>query len=92
MRPGKSWLRSTRPANGGLGDWWNACAWGDGKDACEALGINYGTAQNCGQIAATFDFTRRRVNLSFSHHYEVCPIEDPTMQDKLLDWADRITE
>ena len=28
------------------------------------------------------------MNLSFSHHYEVRPIEDESMQDKLLDWAE----
>ena len=71
-----------------LGDWWNACAWGDGKDACEGLGINYQTARNCGDVSKTIQLYRRRDNLTFSHHAEVCPIEDEPMQDKLLDWAE----
>ena len=32
---------------------------------------------------------RRRGNLRFSHHQEVAYIEDPVMQDKLLDWAEQ---
>lgn len=71
-----------------LGDWWNACQWGDGKDACEGLGINYENARVCGHVSATIELLRRRNNLTFSHHREVCPIDDPTMQDKLLDWAE----
>jgi hypothetical protein len=34
-----------------------------------------------------FQISRRRENLSFSHHMEVCSIDDPAMQDKLLDWC-----
>jgi hypothetical protein len=32
---------------------------------------------------------RRRANLSFSHHREVCPIDDEAMQDRLLDWVEK---
>jgi hypothetical protein len=70
-----------------LGDWWNACQWGDGKEACEHIGVDYTTAADCGAVARMFEFARRRVKLTFSHHAEVCPIDDPSMQDKLLDWC-----
>ena len=71
-----------------LGDWWNACKWGDGKAACERIGVNYQTAVNCGNVSEKIQSNRRRLNLSFSHHAEVCPIEDESMQDNLLDWAE----
>jgi hypothetical protein len=70
-----------------LGDWWNACKWGDGRQACESTGIDLGTAQNCGRVAKVFKSSRRREYLRFSHHVEVCPITEETLQDKLLDWA-----
>ena len=71
-----------------LGDWWNACAWGDGKVACERIGVNPETASNCGKVSRAFEFPRRHGNLTFSHHQAVTYIEDTTMQDKLLDWAE----
>ena len=70
-----------------LGDWWNGCSWGEGQSACAEIGVDYQTAQNCGQVAKKFQISRRREKLSFSHHAEVCPIDDPAMQDKLLDWC-----
>ena len=71
-----------------LGDWWNACPWGEGREACEAIGVDYQNAQKCGSIANRIQFLRRRKNLSFSHHQEICSIEEESMQDKLLDWAE----
>ena len=70
-----------------LGDWWNACKWGDGKKACEEIGVDYQTAQDCGMVARKFQISSRNENLSFSHHKALCPIEEPAMQDKLLDWC-----
>lgn len=71
-----------------LGDWWNAgVQWGEGQAVCEAVGIAYQTAMNCGSIAAHFHFSRRQENLTFSHHTEVCPIDDPAVQDRFLAWA-----
>jgi hypothetical protein len=71
-----------------LGDWWNAgVQWGDGKAACEELGIDYGSAANAGRVAKVFQCSRRREHLSFRHHTEVCAIDDPTVQDRLLDWC-----
>lgn len=72
-----------------MGDWWNVCQWGDGKAACERLGVNYENARVCGHVSEQIRLLRRRNNLSFSHHREVCPIDDKTMQDKFLDWAEK---
>lgn len=70
-----------------LGDWWNGCKWGDGQPACAEIGVDYDTAKMCGQVSRAFELCRRIHNLTFSHHREVCPIDDPAMQDKLLDWC-----
>ena len=71
-----------------IGDWWNnGVAWGKGRDACASAGIDYGTAQNCGRVARAIQFSRRRENLSFMHHMEVCSLADPAEQDALLDWC-----
>ena len=74
-----------------LGDWWNAGQekeWGDGKAACEQLEIDYGTARNCGEVCKTFQLSRRRDNLTFTHHTEVSAIDDPGVQDRMLDWCE----
>jgi len=70
-----------------LGDWWNSCKWGEGQEACADIGVDYQTARDCGFVATSFELSRRRDKLTFSHHREVCPIDDPAMQDKLLDWC-----
>jgi len=38
-------------------------------------------------ISGKIQLLRRRNNLRFSHHREVCPIPEESIQDKLLDWA-----
>ena len=38
--------------------------------------------------AATFENCRRRQNLSFSHHTEVCHIRNLIIQNRFLDWAE----
>jgi hypothetical protein len=40
----------------------------------------------CGRVAATFQFSRRRKNWSFTHHAKLCTVEDPAVQDRFLDW------
>jgi len=70
-----------------LGDWWKACKWGDGRQACDEIGVDYQSARNCGTVSSVFQLSRRRDKLSFSHRLEVCPITDPAMQDKFLDWC-----
>lgn len=70
-----------------LGDWFNLCEWGDGREACDLIGIKYENARVCGHVARKFKLLRRRNNLSFSHHREVCRVKDNVTQDALLDWA-----
>ena len=49
-----------------LGDWWNACKWGDGKAACEEVGVDYQTARLCGHVSTNFELLRRRNKLRHS--------------------------
>jgi len=72
-----------------LGDWWNACKWGDEKrkEICKEIGVEYPTAKNAGWVSRNFELSRRRDNLTFTHHHEVASISDPVIQDKLLDWC-----
>ena len=47
-------------------------------------GPAYGTCANAGLVASKFEFSRRRENLSFTHHNEVCGLP-PETQDALID-------
>lgn len=58
--------------------WWLAdwAAYGDReygqlKEFCEIQGMNYQTIRNLAAIASSVEMSRRRDNLSFSHHAEV---------------------
>jgi len=70
-----------------LGDWWNACKWGDGKSTCEELGINLENAKNCGVVSKSFERSLRNDNLTFSHHKACTPL-DIEMRVKFLDLAE----
>jgi hypothetical protein len=72
-----------------LGDWWNAgVEYGDGEAACEAVGVVYQTAADCGMVSAAFDFSRRREKLTFTHHREVCGLKSQEERDRFLDWCE----
>ncbi len=45
------------------------------EEAEEILGITKGTLQNLKSISDQFEFSRRRENLSWAHHYEVASIK-----------------
>ena len=51
------------------------------------LGLNYGTCMNAGSVANAFQFSRRRENLSFTHHTEALALAGPALQDRFLDWC-----
>jgi len=72
-----------------LGDWWNACKWGDDrrKEICKQIGVEYPTAKNAGWVSRKFEMSRRRDNLTFTHHHEAASISDPAIQDQFLDWC-----
>jgi hypothetical protein len=62
-----------------LGDW---LAFGQMKygrryrEGIELTGLDYQTLRNYAMVARRFELSRRRDNLSFQHHAEVCALED----------------
>jgi hypothetical protein len=54
--------------------------------AIQATGLDYQTLRNYAVVARRFDPSRRRDNLSFQHHAEVCSLPDH-QQDRWLDLA-----
>jgi N6-adenosine-specific RNA methylase IME4 len=73
-----------------LGDW---VRYGDNKygekyaQYIDAIGLDYQTIADAKWMVGKFEFSRRRENLSWSHHREVAPFDPPT-QDELLDVAE----
>jgi N6-adenosine-specific RNA methylase IME4 len=71
------------------GDWVN---YGEGRwgekyaAAMESSGYDYQTLANAKWVASEFQFSRRRENLSFSHHLEVAAFSEEE-QDRWLDEA-----
>lgn len=56
------------------------------KDAVEDTGLDYQTLRNYAVVARRFEASRRRTDLTFQHHAEVCSLPDPE-QDSWLDQA-----
>jgi hypothetical protein len=50
------------------GDLFNARRLGDGREACERVGINYDTARNYASVCKAFKLSFRNYNLSFEYH------------------------
>lgn len=72
-----------------LGDWWNAgVKWGEGRQVCEALGLVYQSMVDCGNVTKTIESKRRRLDLTFTHHREVCAITEAEVQDRFLLWCE----
>lgn len=73
-----------------IGDWINygAVAYGHKyEDALEATGYEYQSLRNMATIAGQFELSRRRDNLSWSHHDAVAGLESEEEQDRFLDLA-----
>jgi hypothetical protein len=74
-----------------IGDWLRygeQRKWGEKyTHAVEATGFDIGTLRNAKSLAGTFDLSRRRDNLSWSHHAEVAAL-DHDEQDALLNFAE----
>jgi hypothetical protein len=72
-----------------LGDW---CIYGEGRygakytEVIDATDYDYQTVANAKYVAGRFEFSRRRENLSWSHHAEVASL-DPAEADQWLDRA-----
>jgi hypothetical protein len=56
------------------------------KEGIALTGLEYQTLRNYATVARRFDLSRRRDNLSFQHHAEVCSLTDD-QQDQWLDLA-----
>ena len=54
----------------------------------EATSLDYGTVRNAASIARKFELSRRRDNLSWSHHAEVASLE-PDYADQALEEAEK---
>lgn len=75
-----------------IGDW---LAYGEGRgdwgetysQALDATDYDYGTLRNASWVSESVELSRRRDNLSWSHHYEVASMP-ATGQDEWLDRAD----
>lgn len=72
-----------------VGDWirYGASRWGEKyKEAARITGYDVQSLRNIAYVAGRIDVSRRRDNLAWSHHAEVCALE-PAEQDKWLDLA-----
>jgi hypothetical protein len=74
-----------------LGDWLNhgKRVYGQRyKHGIAATGLEYQTLRNYAMVARRFELSRRRDNLSFQHHAELCALSDEE-QDRWLDRAEK---
>jgi hypothetical protein len=58
------------------------------REAIAATGLDYKTLRNYAVVARRFEFARRREDLTFHHHAEVCALTDEDQQI----WLDRAAE
>jgi hypothetical protein len=78
-----------RISNWWIGDWlrYGNTRWGEKYvEASKITGIDGKTLRNIAYVASRFDLSRRRDNLSWTHHAEVAAL-DPGEQDTWLDCA-----
>lgn len=72
-----------------LGDWLTFGRYKYGRryrEAIDATGLDYQTLRNYASVARRFEVSRRRDNLTFQHHADVCALTDDA-QDHWLDLA-----
>jgi hypothetical protein len=92
----RDWLRAgqrlgamTRCSQWWLGDWvrYGSTRWGEKyKEAARITGYDVQSLRNIAYVAGRVEPSRRRDNLTWSHHAEVSALE-PEEQDKWLDLA-----
>lgn len=90
------WIRTghrlgamTRCSQWWLGDWmrYGSGRWGEKyKEAARITGYDVHSLRNIAYVAGRVEVSRRRDNLTWSHHAEVSPL-DPDQQDRWLDLA-----
>jgi hypothetical protein len=79
----------TRCSQWWLGDWirYGTSRWGEKyKQAARVTGYDVQTLRNIAYVAGQIPASRRRDNLTWSHHAEVCALE-PDEQERWLDLA-----
>jgi hypothetical protein len=72
-----------------LGDWirYGTSRWGEKyKEAARITGYDVQTLRNIAYVAGQIEISRRRDNLTWSHHAEVCALE-AVEQERWLDLA-----
>ena len=72
------------------GDWWRygEHAYGEmSSQASDVLGVDYQTLRNCAWVAGRIEPSRRRDNLTWSHHEAVAGVKDERERYRLLDEA-----
>lgn len=73
-----------------IGDWlnWGEQTWGEMyAQAMDETGFDYSTIRNDKWVSSQIELSRRRDNLSWSHHQEIAALE-PGEQDRLLEQAE----
>jgi hypothetical protein len=79
----------SRVSNWWVGDWlqYGAARWGEKySEAARITGYDVKTLRNIAYVAKRFDSSRRRDNLTWTHHAEVAALA-PEQQDEWLDRA-----
>jgi hypothetical protein len=78
-----------RVNNWWVGDWirYGSARWGEKyTDAARITGLDSKTLRNIAHVASRFELSRRRDNLTWTHHAEVAALT-PEQQDEWLDRA-----
>lgn len=89
IRAGQRLGAMTRCSQWWLGDWvrYGTGRWGEKyKEAGRITGYDVHSLRNIAYVAGRVEVSRRRDNLTWSHHAEVCSL-DPAEQDRWLDLA-----
>ena len=89
LNAGKRLAKAGQFLNWQIGRWYNSLEWGDRRDICEKVGINYVSAKDCGSIEKKIKMSMRNDNLTFQHH-KVIAIDalDDTQRTALLQQAE----
>lgn len=88
---GKKLFQLKQATQWAIGDWINYGEAYYGEKYAQALDVtevSFRTLQNYAWLSKSFPISRRRENLSWSHHAAVKGIKDETEQDALLDIAE----
>lgn len=89
---GKRLARVSKSCTWWVGDWWRYGErqhYGNLEAAAATVGVEYQALANAGWVAGKVEFSRRRENLSWSHHAEIAAL-DAEDQDELLDKAEQL--